>query len=277
MSGFWTHIWARRARLIWVWLAVMVLVLVRLLVMPAVFTSRCVLMPLPMEQVEQGAGGGFGGASVRSLISGGGSSDAYAAAAFLESGQLMNAVIKDLDLAKELFPKAWDSKAKKWRRSEPHAGKSRRAFDKRVDVSYDGYTGLIELQVHWWSPERAREIAAAIVETGDRMLREAAIGDGERRVAELQREMRDSAVSEISSFLAEEATQAISSLASIRARSGYAFRVIDAPLAPDKKSWPPRSLLLILMGMATAGVEIGAVAGAYARSSRGARTSASST
>jgi uncharacterized protein involved in exopolysaccharide biosynthesis len=260
-----------------IWVVVMVLVFIRVLVMPEVFTSGCLLMPLPLEQVEQGAGGGFAGASVRSLLAGGGSSDAYAAAAFLESGQLMNAVIKDLDLAKELFPKSWDSDAKKWRGEEPHPGKSRRALDRRVDVSYDGYTGLIQFQVHWRSPERAREITAAMVETGDMMLRNAAIAEGERRVEELEREMHNVRVSEIGSFLAEEMTQAISSLASIRARSGYAFRVIDPPLAPFKKSWPPRLLLLILMGMATAGVEIGAVAGAYARRSRQESTAASST
>ncbi|MCK4679905.1 hypothetical protein KAT82_02165 [bacterium] len=277
MSGLWAHLWERRARLIGIWLVVMVLVLIRLLVMPAVFTSGCLLMPLPLEQVEQVSGGGFGGASVRSLLAGGGSSDAYAAAAFLESGQLMNAVIKDLDLARELFPKSWDSGAKKWRDKAPHPAKSRRAFDPRVDVSYDGYTGLIQLQVHWWSPERAREIAAAMIEIGDRMLRDAAIAEGERRVEELQREMHNVRVSEIGSFLAEEMTQAISSLASIRARSGYAFRVIDAPLAPDKKSWPPRLTLLILLGLATAGIEIGAVAGVYARRSRQEDTSASST
>jgi uncharacterized protein involved in exopolysaccharide biosynthesis len=116
-----------------------------------------------------------------------------------------------------------------------------------------------------------------MIEIGDRMLRDAAIAEGERRVEELQREMHNVRVSEIGSFLAEEMTQAISSLASIRARSGYAFRVIDAPLAPDKKSWPPRLTLLILLGLATAGIEIGAVAGVYARRSRQEDTSASST
>jgi len=255
----------------------MILVLIRLFTMPLVYTSGCVLLPLPLEQVEKGSGAGFGGASVRSLLAGGGSSDAYAAAAFLESGQLMNAVIKDLGLAKELFPKSWNSKTKKWKGKEPHPGKSRRAFDRRVDVSYDGYTGLVEIQVHWWSAERAREIVEAIVETGDRMLRETAIADGERRIEELLREMGSVAVSEIGSFLAEEVTQAVSSLASIRARSDYAFRVIDAPLAPYKKSWPPRALLLILFGLATAGVEVGAVAGAHARKARRNDSPASST
>ena len=276
MSGFWEHLWKRRAKLTTIWFVVIVLVFIRLFTMPLVYTSRCVLLPMPLEQVEQGSGTGFGGASVRSLLVGGGSSDAYAAAAFLESGQLMNEVIKDLGLAKELFPKSWNSKTKKWNGKEPHPGKSRRAFDKRVDVSYDGYTGLVEIQVHWWSAERAREIVAAIVETGDRMLRETAVADGERRIEELQREMRIATVSDIGSFLAEEITQAISSLASIRARSDYAFRIIDAPLAPDKKSWPPRGLLLILFGLATAGVEVGAVAGAYARRARRGDSTASS-
>ena len=115
MEGFWTHLWQRKGRLIGIWLVVIVLVLIRLFSMRVVYTSSCVLMPLPLEQVEQGSGGGFGGASVRSLLVGGGSSDAYAAAAFLESGQLMNAVIDDLGLAKELFPKSWDPEAKKWR------------------------------------------------------------------------------------------------------------------------------------------------------------------
>ena len=37
----------------------MVLVLIRLFTMPLVYTSRCLLMPLPLEQVEQGSGGGL--------------------------------------------------------------------------------------------------------------------------------------------------------------------------------------------------------------------------
>ncbi len=250
-----------------IWLAIMVLVLIRLFTMTEIFTSGCIMMPLPLEQVEQNSQSGFGGSSVRSLLAGGGSSDAYAVAALLESGRLMNAVIKDLDLAKELFPRKWDESAKKWKGGPPHAGKARRAFDGRYDVSYDGFTGLIGVKVHWRSATRAQEIASAIVDHADTMLRDAAIADGERRVEELRREMSNATVSEIGSFLAEEITSAISSLASIRARTGYAFRIIDPPLVPDKKSWPPRLVLLILTGIAVAVAEMGVVAGAYARAS----------
>jgi hypothetical protein len=108
-------------------------------------------------------------------------------------------------------------------------------------------------------------VATGIVDIADRMLRNAAIRDGERRVEELRREMQAAPVSEIGSYLAEEITRAISSLASIRARADYAFRVIDPPAVPFKKSWPPRLMLLILTGMAVAAIEVLAVAGAYAR------------
>ena len=263
MDGFWSHVLKRRRRLITIWIVVMVLVLIRLVTMREIYTSSCLLMPLPLEQVEQGQSGS--GVSVRSLLAGGGSSDAYAVAAFLESRQLVGAVIKDLNLDRELFPRGWDERTKKWKRDKPHAAKAYRAFDRKLDVSYDSYTGLLGLNVHWWSPDRAREIASHMVTAGDRMLREAAIADGERRVEELEREMRNVTVSEVGSYLAEEATSAISSLASIRARTGYAFRVIDPPVAPDRKSWPPRTFLLILTGIAMAAVELGIVAGAYAR------------
>lgn len=276
MDGFWTHVISRRGRLVGIWVVVMLLVLLRLMTMREIYTSSCLMMPLPLEQVEQGSQGGFGGSSVRSLLAGGGSSDAYAIAAFLESRQLVAAVIKDLELDKELFHRKWDERAKKWRGGKPHPEKAYRAFDRKLDVTYDSYTGLLGLEVHWWSAERAREIAAHMVEAADRMLRETAIADGERRVEELQREMHNVAVSEVGSFLAEETTNAISSLASIRARTGYAFRIIDPPVAPDKKSWPPRALLLILTGVATAAVELGVVAGAYARAAERDRSSAAS-
>ena len=86
------------------------------------------------------------------------------------------------------------------------------------------------------------------------------------------REFRDTQ-SEIGGFLAEEVTRAISSLASMRARTGYAFRIIDPPLVPDKKSWPPRLVLLVLIGMIAAAVELGVVAGMLLRGSTSGRHS----
>lgn len=261
-------VWARRKRLFWIWAAVMVVALIRVVTMPDLYTSTALLTPLPLEQVEQQAQGGVASASMRSLLGRTGSRDEFAVAAFLQSRQLLDRVVSGLDLKKTLFPGRWDEEAETWRTArggEPGDGESSRVLDRRVDVSYDEFTGLMHLEVHWNDPATAHRVANAFLEIADNTLREAAIAEGERRIAELSRELDTARVGEIGAYLAGEMTRAVSSLASIRARASYAFRVIDPPNLPDRASWPPRLLLIVLVGLATVAVELGVVLGIHLR------------
>ncbi len=271
MEDFLPFLWERRARLIGIWFVVMIAVALRLAAIDNLYTSSCLLTPLPLEHVEGPRPTSFGGTSVRSILAGGGERDDYTVAAFLRSRRLLDGVVDRLDLKRELFPNRWDEKAGRWieeRGGEPGAAATRRAMDPHVDVFYDEFTGLLSLDVHWWSPERAKEIAEAFVSVSDEMLRQAAIAEGERRVAELEKEMERAPVSDVRAYLAEELTRAISSLTSIRARARYAFRVIDPPVVPDRKSWPPRTLLLMLTGVVVAVIEVGLVLAAHLRRPR---------
>ena len=259
---------ARRKRLLGIWAIVMVVVLVRVLTMANIYTSNALLTLLPLEQVEQQAQGGVAGTSVRSLLNVGSRRDDYAIAAFLQSRQLLDAVIEDLGLGPELFPRRWNRDKKEWlesRGGKPSAGALRRKLAGVVDTSYDEFTGLLAVSAHWREPKRAQAIARDFVDVADRLLRDAALAEGERRVAELGREMGRTAIADVGAYLAEEMTRAISSLTSIRARARYAFRVIDPPVIPDRPSWPPRSFLILVAALATAAIEIGVVAGAYLR------------
>lgn len=254
-----------------IWIVVMAVAVARLVTMPDAYTSSVLLTPLPLEQVEELTLPGLGGGSVRNLLGKGGTRDDFTVVAFLRSRQLLARVVDDLGLKKELFPERWDARTEEWveaRGGEPSLGESIKALGRRVDVTYDEFTGLLTLQVHWGSPERAHRVATGLVEAADTMLREAAVAEGERRVGELRRELESATVGEIGAFLAEEMTRTISSLASIRARARYAFRVIDPPNVPEVKSWPPRFLLLVLAGLVTAGVELGVVAGIHLRRAR---------
>lgn len=268
MKEFAALVWKWRTRLVTIWIVVMLVVLVRLLVMDNVYTSSCLLTPLPLEQVDEQSQSGLAGTAVRSLIARSGSRDEYTVLAFLQSRQLADAVVERLHLDREFFPERWDDEKNEWterRGGRPDAALSRRKLNGRVDVSYDEFTGLILLEVHWPEPSRAKEVADAYVEAADGLLRDAAVAEGERRVEELRREMSNIAVGEVGAYLAEEMTRAVSSLTSIRARARYAFRVIDPPVVPHKKSWPPRFFLLLLTGLATAAVELGCVAGIHLR------------
>jgi uncharacterized protein involved in exopolysaccharide biosynthesis len=262
-------VWKWKVRLILVWVVVIFFVLLRVLGMDVIYTSSCLLTPLALEQVEEGGGGALGGGSpIRTILGGGGVRDDYAVAAFMQSRQLTLGVVEELNLERELFARRWDAQEEDWieaSEGRPTSGEILRSMAARVDVRYDDFTGLLLLEIHWWSAERAREIADAFVEVGDRMLRDSAIAEGERRVSELRQEMENVTVGEVGVFLAEEMTRAISLLTSIRARSRYAFRVIDPPIVPHKKSWPPRTFLMLVAGFALAVIELGFVAGVHLR------------
>jgi uncharacterized protein involved in exopolysaccharide biosynthesis len=261
-------VWKWKLRLVGVWLIVMLLVLFRLLSMAEIYTSSCLLSPLALEQVEGGGGGPVTGTSIRTILGGGWVRDDYSIAAFLRSRQVQLEVVEALNLERELFPKRWDAEEEEWLESQggaPTDVEILRKMASRLNVTYDDFAGLLLLEIHWWSPEGAKEVADAFVDVGDRMLRDAAIEEGERRVAELRREMEQATVGEVGVFLAEEMTRAISLATSIRARSRYAFRVVDPPIAPDRKSWPPRFLLLMIAGLAVGAVELGAVAAFHQR------------
>lgn len=268
MREFLSLLWHHRTRLVATWAVVMVVALVRLLTMADVYTSSALLTPLPLEQVEESSQSGIGGGTVRSLLGKGSSRDEFAVVAFMQSRQLLSRVVDELDLTKKLFPGRWDEQSKKWRGSrggEPTDGQARRALDSKVDVSYDEFTGLMVLEVNWEDADVAYRVASAFVSVSDRMLREAAVEEGERRVAELERELSVATVGDIDVYLAEELTRVISSLASIRAKANYGFRVIDPPTLPDRRSWPPRFLLLVIVGIVTASIEVGVLAGVYLR------------
>jgi len=261
-------VWSMRIRLVVIWLVVVLIVLVRVLTMQGLYTSSCLLVPMSLEQVNESGQSGLGMTSARRLLSGSASRDDYTLVGFLQSRQLTDAVIEEMKLKRELFPKRWDADKKEWIEragGEPSIQESRRIMQSRVDVSYDEYTTLLSLRVHWPSAFRAKEIADGYLEIGDRLLRQAAINEGERRVDELRDQMARTEVSDVGVYLAEEMTQAISSLASIRARARYGFRVVDPPAVPDIRSWPPRSLFMILAGLLTGLVELGVLAGLILR------------
>ncbi|MCD4689925.1 hypothetical protein K8S17_00525 [bacterium] len=260
--------WSMRVRLIAIWLVVVLVVLVRVLTMQGLYTSSCLLVPLSLEQVDEPAQSGFGVTSARRLLSGSASRDDYTLVGFLESRQLTDKVVEEMKLKRELFPERWDAEKEEWIQragGEPTIQQSRRMMGPRVDIAYDEYTTLLSLRVHWPSAIRAKEIADGYVEIGDRLLRDVAIAEGERRVAELRREMTQTTVSDIGAFLAEEMTRAISALTSIRARARYGFRIVDPPAVSDMRSWPPRTMFMILAGLVTGLVELGVVAGFYLR------------
>lgn len=261
-------LWQWKGRILVIWFAVVILTVVRLLLMDNIYTSDCTLALLPPERVtSSGQMGGTGGSVLGQLMGNfGGASDVYASVAYMKSRPILDAVIDTLDLKPLLFHKKWDKKLGAWKKGEvPTDWKARSALSRRVDVNFDEYTGLVTLAVHWPDPSIAHAIATEFLSVSNAMLQGQALEEGQRRVAELYKESAAVAYPEVGAQLSEEITTAISRLASIRARTDYAFRVVNPPIVPEEKSWPPRTLILLAVGAIAGLVELGVVVGIYLR------------
>jgi hypothetical protein len=102
-----------RIRLIAIWVIVMILTLVRLAAMQDVYTSGCVLTPLPLELAQGTGQADLGAASMRSILAASGGRDDFAVTAFLQSNRLMNEVAEEAEFKKRLFAERWDASASK--------------------------------------------------------------------------------------------------------------------------------------------------------------------
>ncbi len=259
-------LWRWKKRLIGIWSILIVLILIAVILMPVMFTSDAQLLLFPTERVIGGGANLEAGGVFSRILGAGGTRDAQATVAFLQSRVLLDRIVSEMVLKPELFPKSWDEDTGKWRKDkEPSTEKSRQALDAVIDVTYDEFTGLLELAVHRREPTKAYEIAKGFLSISHRMLREAALVEGLNRVKELESEIEKTKIEQVSTNLVDEMTSAITTVASIRASADYGFRIIDPPLVPEEKSWPPRSKIMLLFGFIIGVAEVGIVAGFHLR------------
>lgn len=125
-------------------------------------------------------------------------------------------------------------------------------FDRKIrSISQDRRSGLYSISVQWTNPEQAAVWANALVALLNEEMRTRAIAEASLNLEFLQREA--------ASLDQVEVRQAIGRLieAQVRQRmlasvtSDYAFRVVDAAIAPDTDDFVfPRFLLLGVTGLA---------------------------
>jgi uncharacterized protein involved in exopolysaccharide biosynthesis len=255
-----------KVRLAVIWLSAIVLALIILLLVPSVYTCEALISPIATEKVV-GRNMELGGGDLVGRILGatGGSLDSYATISYLRSRAVADMVIREMDLKKRLFPKRWDEKAQMWRgkKGEPSNWDARADLDSHMDVYFDEYTGQIHLAVHWENPQVSFEVAKTFLQVSSSFLKNEAIEEGERRILELIRELEGLPYHQVQNYLYEELTRAHVVLASIRASADYAWRVVDPPVYPEEKSWPPRALILVTLGVMIGLIELGIVSGVY--------------
>jgi len=251
---YWWIIWKRKWLIIGVSLLAGVLAAAYSLTLPNIYRAEVLLAPVSDES-SKGGGlsatlGGFGGLASLAGISLGGGGNVEENLAVLQSREFLWSFIKDQKLMPVLFADDWDADKKKWKESEPAKRPNRwdayRQLSQILNVSTDKKSNLVTVAVEWTDPELAAQWANLLVKRLNDYLRQRAIQGSSSNLTYLNRELARTHVEDIRKALFELISQEQKKSMLANTRVQYAFRVLDAAEAPDKKSKPKRAQIVIL-------------------------------
>lgn len=141
----------------------------------------------------------------------------------------------------------WVRKANFPRKSVPSAQESHEIFiDAIFSKSKDNETGFIRLSIEHQSPYIAKEWLDIILNGINERLRE----DQKRRalisIEYLNDQISQTSLTEIKQVLSTLVQQETEKLMLVESNKDYVFKIIDAPIVPELKSYPNRAIICIV-------------------------------
>lgn len=242
------------------------------LLLPNIYESRAILVPVNSSSGISGALGsysglaGLAGISLPSVEDEGNSVKAIQkikSLSFFENSILTNIYLPDL-----MAVKSWNSKTNilyfdkniyntnnnTWVREYdypqqqiPSAQESFEIFSKEhLNLNEDKKTGFITISIKHQSPFVAKQWVELVVNEVNSFYRQKDRSASEKAVSYLNQQISTTGLSEIKQVLAQLLQEEIKTLTLIEANQSYVFDYIDPPAIMEKKSEPKRSLICIL-------------------------------
>ena len=119
-------------------------------------------------------------------------------------------------------------------------------FDKAIAVSEDKKTGVISLKVDHLSPEIAYQWSLLIIQEVNEYVADMRIKEAQLSIDYLNDQIKITPYPELRALFYELIQQHTQTMMLAKVRPEYALTTLDAPLIPEEKSAPKRSLIVIL-------------------------------
>jgi len=194
--------------------------------------------------------GGLGGLASLAGISVGGGGDIGKNLAVLKSKKFLWLFINDEKLMPTLFKDNWDANNKRWKeqdvKKQPNLWDAYRMMTGILSANQDKKSGLITVAIEWKDPELAAQWANKLVVRLNAFLRQQAIARSKNNLQYLKRELSHTEIADNQKALYALISQEQKKAMLANTQKEFAFQVIDKAVAPDKKSKPKRSLIVIL-------------------------------
>ena len=242
------------------------------LLLPNIYESKALLVPVNPSSKISGALGsysGLAGLAGITLPSSSGEDNTENAKqkiqslSFFENNILSNIYLPDLMALKNWNPETntlvyddgiYKTDSKNWVRNYtypqqqiPSAQESFEVFVKEhLSLSEDSKSGTITLSIKHQSPFIAKQWAELLINEVNTFYRQKDKSESERAVSYLNQQISTTSLSEIKQVLAQLLQEETKKLTLIEANQSYVFEYIDPPAVMEKKSEPNRALICIL-------------------------------
>ena len=150
--------------------------------------------------------------------------------------------------------KIYDLSSSKWTRKidgklkPPSDQEAYKRINKIIKISKDRQTGFIKLKVKFYSPNITKEWSEKIISYLNESMKITDVLEAQRMIKFLDEEFSRSRYTEMRKNLASLKENQIKKMMLAEAREEYVFRTIDPPIAPEIKSEPIRSSIVIGSG-----------------------------
>ena len=192
--------------------------------------------------------GQLGGLSsfIGNIPSSSGEIDIYTSLAILHSRTFTETFINNKDILPILFSDKWDTEKGEWKSNAPTKAAADMLFKKIRFSSYDNQENLISFSIDWRDPVIAAEWANAYIDLLNDYIREQAIDEATKSIEFLEQKLEQTSVVSFQTILYGMIEQQTQTIMLADARKDYAFKIIDAAVAPEDRERPNRTIILVI-------------------------------
>jgi uncharacterized protein involved in exopolysaccharide biosynthesis len=211
------------------------------------YKVETLLMPAN-ERMESAFAGLQGLINVPGLATGNDQASAEALA-ILQSNKFIGEFISQNELMPILFADRWDAAKGAW---QPAAGAAPDLMDGTefflehiLSVTTDRQTGFVTLTVEWRDGSQAAAWAAQLVAAVNEAKRRRDVDEAQRKLEYLNNQLQTATLLETRQAVSKVIEEQVNAMTIAHARTEYAFRVVDPPVAPKHRAWPQPILIVI--------------------------------
>ncbi len=274
-------IWGGRKLIMAIVIGFTLLTAIASLFMTNIYTAQAMIKPVTSDRGASrvsALAAQFGGLASLAGIAMPGAASSTELVNLLKSNVLKKRVIERYDLLPVLFDKKWDSEKKTWkggkkggftlnplalltkiRPADPNAAKKTpgvpeiwdgiRALTKITKINYNLKEDVITITVNFRDPDVAASIAGYVIEELNEYLSTEA-----KRIALINKTYLENQLSETTDPLVQQKiygliAEKIEMMMMSEVKEGFAFKVLDPPMSPDRKSKPKRAQMVVVAFM----------------------------